>query len=132
MATTSLIVEVLVIGAVALSAVVLLATGLADPISLQQLIQAQGIIRDLSVPLAVPILAVTYSVGWIVNFSSERLFKAIFQDRLRGSVFQAGSTYEDARITVLQHGSTELVHELLIDRHIVRLGRAGVLNFGLL
>jgi len=132
MATTSLIVEVLVIGMVALSAVLVFATGLANPATSQQLIRIQGMIHDLSVPFAMPILAITYALGWIVNFVSERLFKILFQNRLRGSVFPDRSTYEDARITVLQRGSSELVHEVLIDRHIIRLGRAGVLNFGLL
>src|SRR5690242_353140 len=110
MATTSLIVEVLVIGAVTLSGVLLLATGLIDPMTSQQLMRAQSVFRDLSVPLAVPILAVTYSVGWIVNFSSERLFKILFQERVRGSVFVKSSAYEDARIIMLQRGSPGLIH----------------------
>jgi len=98
MATTSLIVEVLVIGMVALSATLLLVTGLADPAMSQQLIRMEWMIRDLSVPFAMPILAVTSALGWIVNFLSERLFKLLFQNRLRGSVFPDRSTYEDARV----------------------------------
>lgn len=73
MATTSLIVEVLVIGMVALSAILLLATGLADPANSQELTRIQGMARDLSVPFAMPVLAISYALGWIVNFQSGRL-----------------------------------------------------------
>ena len=132
MATTSLIVEVLVIGAVSLSAFILVLTGLTSDVNREDLLSAGQLGRELAASLAVPMLALTYAVGWIANFCSERIFKALFQQRLRGSVFKTDSSYEHARFLLLQHGSAELVHEVSIDRHIIRLGRAGVFNFSLL
>jgi hypothetical protein len=96
-------------------------------VTLQELIRLEAVVHDLSVPLAIPIFSFTYSVGWIMNFVSDWLFNTKFLKLACDS-----SAYENARMTVLQHGSSALVRDLLIDRHIIRLGRAGVVNFALL
>src|SRR5207244_3759426 len=68
----------------------------------------------------------------IVNFVSERIFKPFFQKRIRDRLFPAKGSYNEAKILVLHKGSSELVHDVLFDRHIIRIARANVINFALL
>lgn len=132
MGTTSLIVEVLVIGIMALVGIALLTTAIARPITADDLKQVHDVAKDLAVAVAPAALAFGYAIGWIVNFLSERLFKKLFQERVRGRVFPKNDDYELAKITVFQCGSADLVHDVSFDRHIIRLGRAGVVNFAMI
>ena len=42
---------------------------------------------------------------------------------------KAAWSYDEARILVMQKGSAELVHDLLFDRHIIRIARGNMFNF---
>jgi hypothetical protein len=130
MPTTALIVEVLVIGAMTLIwLIVLFAAFLPSPNS-AQMAQLASLIREASPLLALPALALTYAVGWITNFCSERLF--FFRHRIRDLRFGGATRYETAKLLMLQRGSDNLVQEVLADRHVIRLARGGVMNFTLL
>jgi hypothetical protein len=97
-----------------------------------QMAALSSLLREASPLLVLPAFALTYAVGWITNFCSERLLKIFFQRRIRDMRFGDQRRYEAARLLMLQHGSQELVRDVLIDRHIIRLARGGVMNFAFL
>lgn len=133
MATTGLFVEILVIGAMMELWIAIALLALLYP---QQSVALSGILegaKEFGTLLLVPMFALTYALGWIVNFVAERLFKLRFQESIRDRFFSGtGINYETARIRVLQNGSAELVRDVLFDRHIIRIARANVVNFGML
>ena len=130
MATTTLFVEILVIGAVAECWLVLLIVAFIPPHDLAAVWCSLQQAGNLSTLLLVPFMALTYTAGWVVNFLAERLFKPFFQRHYRDKVFsEANTNYSAARVAVLQRGSVEVVTDLKFDRHIVRISRAGTVNF---
>lgn len=130
MPTTALIVEVLVIGAMTLIwLVAFFAAFLPLPTSAQAAMFI-SLIREASPLLALPTLALTYAIGWITNFCSERIF--FFRHRIRDQQFEGETHYEMVKLSALQHGSDNLVQEMFTDRHVIRLARGGVMNFTLL
>jgi hypothetical protein len=130
MPTTALIVKVLVIGAMTLVwLVTLFAAFLPAPDSAHTAIFV-SLIREASPLLALPALALTYAIGWITNFCSERAF--FFRHRVRDQQFEGETHYETVKLSTLQHGSDSLVQEMFTDRHVIRLARGGVMNFTLL
>ena len=132
MATTALYVEILVIGALAELWMVVMMSAVANTLTLTRVAAIATAIGPLTTLLVLPLLALTYALGWIVNFVSERIFKPFFQKRIRDRLFPAKGSYNEAKILVLHKGSSELVHDVLFDRHIIRIARANVINFALL
>jgi hypothetical protein len=132
MATTTLFVEILVIGTIAeiWLALILLAAVSPDATTVSSLVDS---IDKLSTLLVIPFLALTYALGWVVNFSAERLFKPSFQKRFRDRLFQsAGVDYYEARGLFFQKASEDVIEDLRFDRHILRISRSSVLNFTLI
>lgn len=129
MATTSLFVEILVIGSIAeiwitlfLLSLVGINAALASPVI--------TLVEKFSTLLLFPLLALTYAIGWVINFLAERLFKPYFQTKLRDQVLKgAGVQYTEARSIVVQNASEEVLDEMEFDRHILRIARGSVLNF---
>ena len=74
MSTTALIVEVLVIGAIALIWIFLFALRVGGYPSIDV-----AEISALMPILVLPAAGLAYAIGWIINFSTERLFKPFFQ-----------------------------------------------------
>jgi len=132
MPTTALFVEVLVVGAMTLAWLVTLFAAFLPLPNSAQIAALASLIREASPLLVLPSFALTYAVGWITNFCSERFLKIFFQHRIRDNRFGDPKRYEMARLMMFQHGSDELVHDVLVDRHIIRLARGGVMNFTLL
>lgn len=133
MATTALFVEILVIGALAEVWIGIVILAVAGTLNLRDITAVATALGPLTTLLAVPLLALTYALGWIINFASERLFKPFFQKRIRDHLFRGEDrSYDAARIMVFQTGSSELVHDVLFDRHIIRIARGGVVNFSIL
>lgn len=130
MPTTALIVEVLVIGAMTLVWLVALFASFLPLPNSAQAATLISLIREASPLLAVPALALTYAIGWITNFCSERLF--FFRHRIRDQQFKGETHYEAVKLSALQHGSDNLVQEMFTDRHVIRIARGGVMNFTLL
>jgi len=129
MATTTLFVEILVIGAIAEIWIVLIVLAVAspNPTTVLLLIDSVG---KLSALLVFPFLALTYALGWVVNFTAERLFKPVFQKKFRDQVFEiSGIKYYEVRGLVYQKASKDVIEDLRFDRHILRISRSSVLNF---
>jgi len=130
MATTALIVEILVVGALALTWMGLALVVLLLPEPTPSVTGIGSAVRDLAPLLALPFLALTYAVGWIVNFASEQALKPLGQRTLRRREFGDDPTaYTRARLRVLGRCSDALIADTLIDRHVVRLARGGLFNF---
>jgi hypothetical protein len=87
-ATTSLFVEVLVIGALAELWIVTLLVAIAPSSQVRTFLAVVASFKDFATPLAIVLLSVTYAVGWIANFATERLFKRRFERELRDSLFE--------------------------------------------
>src|SRR3954470_14662370 len=88
--------------------------------------------KDLTPIAAIVLLALTYVVGWIVNFTTARIFNSQADPRLRDPLFGGKGKYEETRALVFQHGSSEALQDLLLDRHVIRIARSNVLNFFML
>ena len=129
MATTSLFVEILVIGSIAEIWITLFFLSFVD-INSALASPAVVLAEKFSTLLLFPLLALTYAIGWVINFLAERLFKPYFQTKFRDQVFKgAGVKYTEARSIVIQNASDEVINEMEFDRHILRIARGSVLNF---
>jgi hypothetical protein len=129
LATTSLFVEILVIGSIAEIWIALFLLSFVD-IDVALTSSVVTLAEKFSTLLLFPLLALTYAIGWVINFLAERLFKPYFQTKLRDDVFKgAGVKYTEARSIVVQNASEEVITEMEFDRHILRIARASVLNF---
>lgn len=131
MATTAVLVEMVIIGCFAALWLVLAAVRvhLVDPVALMAVPNPQN--------WATPILffgtAVIYQIGWVVNAVADALTAKLLSGRVRDKLFeQACLQYEPTRATVYQKASTALIGDIVLDRVVVRLARAGVLNFACL
>ncbi len=132
MATTTLFVEILVIGTIAELWLVLIFLALVTP-SATVVSSLVNSIDKLDTLLIVPFLSLTYALGWVINFSAERLFKLVFQNRLRNQLFQsAGVDYYEVRSLIFEKASEDVIEDLQFDRHILRISRSSVLNFTLI
>jgi hypothetical protein len=130
MATTTLLVEILVIGSLAQVWLVSLFLGLMGPITLNPSSGQVEALKTVAPLLVVPVMSLAYAIGWVVNFAAERLFKLLFEELWRDKLFpNQALEYEVARILYLQRGSSELGREFVLDRHILRIARASVVNF---
>lgn len=133
MATTSLFVEIIVIGSLAELWFVAFLVALQPPETVSPLLTRTLQSDATGAAIVGMLLAVTYAVGWVVNFVCERAFKALFEKRLRDTLFEESPTaYHEARALVFQKGSSDLLHELVLDRHIIRIVRSNVFNFFLI
>jgi len=105
---------------------------IASPGQIARILSGGIAAKDLLPMLTVVGLALTYSIGWIFNFASERLFRLFGRDDRQRAFCDLSEPYANIRVQVLQCGSDALIHELRMDRHIIRLARSSFLNFGLL
>lgn len=132
MATTTLFVEILVIGTISeiwLFLFLFLFISF-DSNTITFLIDS---IYKLSALLIIPYLAFTYCLGWLINFVSERLFKPFFQKKYRDELFtNAGFDYYEARGLLFQKASSDVIQDFRFDRHILRISRSSVINFSLI
>jgi hypothetical protein len=75
-------------------------------------------------------MASLYQLGWLMNGLAHALVALCFDKPIRDALFQREKlTYEPVRATVYQKASPELRGDLATDRTVVRLSRAGALNF---
>jgi len=133
MATTTLFVEILVIGATLelwLSGLLVLILGCHQA---AEIVVSLTSAKELLPILAVVALAMTYALGWIFNFFAERLFRLFGQRAYRQQPFELLQVnYDTAKARVLQGGAEAIIYELRMDRHIIRVARASVINFAAL
>ncbi len=129
MATTTLFIEILVIGTIANIWIGLMVFGLVSPAP-----STLGIIIDtankLSVFLLIPFLGLTYVLGWIINFLSENTIEPLFQSRFKKKFFAAANVdYNKVRAVFYQKASESVVEDLRFDRQLLRISRTSTLNF---
>lgn len=129
MNTTALIVEVLVIGVFACSWLGWLAVG-ALGIDTDKVLQLFGTHKDFAPLASVVVLAAFYQVGWMVNSLAGMLFELWPGNSDRNQIFAASQMEcEAVRAVVYQNASQQILSDLAVDRSLVRLSRAGSLNF---
>lgn len=122
-------VEILVIGSIAETWIILFLLSFVD-INTALSSSSVTLAEKFSTLLLFPLLALTYAIGWVINFIAERLFKPYFQTKFRDQVFKgAGIKYTEARSIVVQNASEEVINEMEFDRHILRIARGSALNF---
>ncbi len=121
MSTTGLIAEVLVIGAQAFLWIAALAQ-LVVPQQFGQWTDVTGPrINQVAALLALPALAITYTLGWTISFVSQRALEPFVRGKLRD---------REAAFYFYQHASPSLVEALTLDRHVMRLTRGTAFNAG--
>ena len=129
-ATTTLFVEILVMGALAELGLAGILLAFLDMDQVRRTIADVALLKDFASLVVVLALALTYGVGWTLNFAARQLFNPRVERQIRKQWFEGTpEKYDKARSVVFQYGSAELVHDLLLDRHIVRIARSNVLNF---
>jgi len=130
MATTALFVEILVIGATAEIWMTLLLMLFLNTSEINSIIGVLTTNNGMIALSATLFIAVTYNIGWVINFVAERLIKPYFQKSIRDEIFDGSSqSYSMAKYHILLNASQDLINEIVFDRHIIRIARANVLNF---
>ena len=127
MNTTDLLVEYLIVGAVAdiWLALLVLAVIPFNSTALPSIVDSAD---KLSALLVIPFLAITYVLGGVMNFVAPRLLRA--QKRFRDELFhKAGWNYNDARGLLFQKASPDAMSRFRSDGHIIRVARTSTLNF---
>lgn len=128
MSTTALIAEILVIGFFASIWILLLLLR----ISIVELPSGEflAMAANWATPLLVIGLAVYYQLGILINGLCWVLEIFTIRKIIRNKIFsQATLDYNEVRTTVHHHASGYLQNEIMFDRAILRLTRAGALNF---
>jgi len=132
MSTTSLFIEILIVGSIAdIWLGLFLLTFF--PIDLANLSFVVNTLVKFSTFLAIPFLAITYILGGLILFVSEQILNPFFQTRFKHKFFSnAKLRYGDVRATFYQKASEQVIEDLKFDRQIIRISRTSVLNFLLL
>lgn len=129
MATTGLFVEIIVIGVLAEAWFATALLALLDDLQVKELVALITSLKDLAPIGAVLLLALTYAVGWVFNFVAQRVFVK-FERKSRELFFKkANCKFRETRALVFQHGKSEALQDLLLDRHVIRIARSNVVNF---
>lgn len=131
MNTTDLLVEYLVLGAMADIWLFCLLSFLF-PSEIAKLYQFILLMEKIIPLLVIPFLALTYTFGGIVNFVADSLFSSVHR-RFRRNLFNKnGTEYEVAIGYVNQFAAPQTIARLQYHGHIIRLSRGNMLNFGFL
>lgn len=128
MATTSIIVELLIVGFFTLAWMLLLCIR----ISLVDVDTVRRLLPFLQSTLGLLLVSgSSYYFGVVTNAIINRLTEPLGQSRYRERMVP-GTTYDAITTKVRQHASEEVNRTLLLYLSAVRLTRAGVINFGLM
>jgi hypothetical protein len=148
MSTTSLFVEVLVAGALAEVWMLLLFLKMLP--STANLANISSAVSDFSLLLVVPFIALTYALGWAVNFAAEKLFESVWERKYKYPKYEgaklpkyATEMFETQHLTpqkryeiisgfFFQYASNTVVEDLRFGVHIIRISRSSALNFALI
>lgn len=128
MQTTALVVEILVIGLLALIGLVLVYFGISG-------MQPQGILKilielkDYMAILILVVFAVSYQLGWLVNSIAYYFVKHTYMESVRSMVLgQDADNYDHMRDVVYANASNNAVAKVKERMSEVRISRTGVLN----
>jgi hypothetical protein len=128
MATTTIIVEILIVGF--FTGVWILLFCLR--VSLFQFQSVTDLVSKMDSAVAVLVLAFTsYQLGVLMNTVSYRLTKRLAEQKYRNEIVP-NTSYERVWATVRQNASEELAKSLYLYLSVVRLTRAGIINFPLI
>lgn len=120
MSTTNLFVELVVIGVGAALWVVLLLLALSG-------LRAAEVLALVQLETAVPLLALVYVLGIVVDRLADVVFERLWVSQLRQEHFASLGEYYDARRTILTH-SERLTELLEYGRSRLRICRGWCLN----
>ena len=129
MATTAVIVEILVIGLIGSIWLVLFLTGISvlDPDSVYGCMVR---LKDWSGLITFLAIGIIYQFGWLINGFSYGILRILLTKRMRDNIFkQRQLEYRNVRALVYQEASDKVRQDLDVERSVVRLSRAGIFNF---
>jgi hypothetical protein len=129
MATTALIVEILVIGAFALIWVALFVISI---FGLDESLISDWVVlyKDWSTGIILMSIAVAYQLGWSVNQLSYFFARKTFNKTIRVKVFKdEHKNFDSIKNKVLMQGSSFVVEKIQERLSVVRLTRSAFLNF---
>ncbi len=128
MATTALIVEILVVGALAVTWMAAAIVVFFAPEPFPGVASLGSAASGVTPLLLLPFLALIYSVGWIVNFVSQQVLRPFVPVLSGGSAVNEVNSNQ-YHVWILQHCSESLIADLAVDRTVIRLARGGIVNF---
>jgi len=120
--------EIIVAGGNAAIWIGLLIVRIVSPYYFIEDFAIENLSASLSIANVVIGAVLIYTIGWIINFSSETLLDPIFQTRHRKGVFNDEDFYR-VRTIVFQYGSTSIINDINFDRHILKVTKNNVVNF---
>jgi hypothetical protein len=127
MSTTSIIVEMLIIGFFTSVWLFLFCLRLSF-FDIQQIKILVSQISSWATPMLFVAAALFYQLGLIMNTLSYKLTERFADKKIRDQIVP-GKAYESVKSTVWQKGSTEIIRNLELNLTFVRLARAGIINF---
>lgn len=122
--------EVLVTGVTASIWIILLVLRLMYPeqIILQKLME---IVNSISMGNLLVVSITMYNIGWVVHHLSELTLDFFGQRRYRNKLY-ADEKFYSMRAVIFQYGSQSTMDDIRFARHVIRISRSNILNFGLL
>ena len=131
MATTSAIVEILVIGVIGVVWVILFLSGVSTT-HLDSVVDYMLKLKDWNGLITFLVIGVLYQLGWLINGFSYGILN-ITERRIRSKIFkQKKLEHRKVRALVYQKASDTVRDDLKVDRSVIRLSRSGVFNFSLI
>jgi lysylphosphatidylglycerol synthetase-like protein (DUF2156 family) len=127
MSTTSIIVEMLIIGFFTAVWLLLFCLRLSF-FDIQEIKILASQIGSWTTPILFAAAALFYQLGLIMNTISYKLTERFAERKFRDQIVP-GKVYENVKSTVWQKGSAELIRNLELNLTFVRLARAGIINF---
>lgn len=129
MATTALIVEIIVIGAFALIWVVLFTIKFIG-LDISLLSDWLVLYKDWSTGVVLAAVVISYQLGWSVNQISYFFARKTFNKAIKLKVFKDEyKNFESIKATVYMQGSSFAVEKLKERLSVVRLTRSAFMNF---
>lgn len=128
MSTTALLVEYLVLGAIADIWIFMLLVSLSPlgDAATQTILDVANRLSSILIILLIPI---TYTLGGMVNFVADALLSNAFQKKDRDTFFGGKTKYKTESATVYQFAPSDTIDRLKYHGHILRVSRGNVLNF---
>ncbi len=127
MSTTSIIVEMLIIGFFTATWMFLICLRLSV-FDIQEVKTLASQIGSWATPILFIAAAVFYQLGLIMNTMSYKITEPFADKKIRDQVVP-GKVYEHVKSAVWQEGSTNIIRNLELNLTFVRLARSGIINF---
>jgi hypothetical protein len=133
MSTTSVIVEILVIGVLASIWILLFALKITDK-GFSDFLSYILIYKDLSVLFLFLLTGLLYQIGWIVRWIADRIIGPTIRRKIRKIVFgkKDFKNYELIKTIIYSKASPELLREIVVDHSVIRLSGSAIINFFLI